>query len=544
VRHCLEKHPERRFHSAHDLAFDLEALSDLARPGAAPPEAVPRLQRVKPRRLWMVLSLVLLLGIIASAAVWLWPRGTAIESLAVLPFANASGDPDADYLSDGITESLINSLSQLPHLKVMSRNSVFRYTGREADAQAMGRDLKVQAVLTGRIVQRGDGLSISAELVDVRDNSHLWGDQYNRKLSEILTTQEEIAKEISEKLRLKLTGEEKSRLTRRYTDDTEAYQLYLKGRFFWNQRGQGLVKSVPFFEQALEKDPNYALAHSGLADAYSLLGWYGYAPVREAFPRARAAAEKALAIDDSLAEAHSSLGFIRLFYDWDAASSEIEFKRALELGPGYAPARYWYASWLSAVGREEEAVAEDRRAIEVDPLSIFPNMHLGWMLYFGGRNDEAVEQLRRSLELNPSLMIAHWLLGQAYAAQGRHDDSIGELTKAVEISENNPWMKGTLGYAYGLAGRRDDARVVLAELKERSGHEYVRAITFALVHLGLGEKDLALEWLEKSYVDHDVMMVLIEHDQTFRSLWDDARFIDLVRRVGIVSPDGRTRGKR
>ena len=484
----------------------------------------------------MVLALVLLLGIIGSAAVWLRPRGTAIESLAVLPFVNASGDPDAEYLSDGITESLINSLSQLPHLKVMSRNSVYRYKGRESDAQAMGRDLKVQAVLTGRVVQRGDGLFISAELVDVRDNSHLWGDQYNRRLSEILAMQEEIAREISEKLRLRLTGEENSRLTRRYTDNTEAYQLYLKGRFFWNQRGQGLVKSVPFFEQALEKDPRYALAQAGLADAYSLLGWYGYAPAREAFPKARAAAEKALALDDSLAEAHSSLGFIRLFYDWDAASSQSEFRRALELGPGYAPASYWYASWLSAVGREEEAVAEDRRAVEADPLSVFPNMHLGWMLYFSGRNDEAIEQLRKSLELNPSLMISHWLLGQTYAAQSRHDEAIAELTRAVEISENDTWMKGMLGYAYGLAGRTDDARAVLAELKERSGHEYVRAIPFALVHLGLGDKDQALEWLEKAYVDHDVMMVFIEHDQTFRSLWDDARFIDLVRRVGISSP--------
>jgi TolB-like protein/Tfp pilus assembly protein PilF len=446
---------------------------------------------------------------IGSAAVWFCPRGTAIESLAVLPFVNASGDPDAEYLSDGITESLINSLSHLPHPKVMSRNSVFRYKGREADAQAMGRDLKVQAVLTGRVVQRGDGLSISAELVDVWDNSHLWGEQYNRRLSEILTTQEEIAKEISERLRLKLTGEEKSRLTRRSTDDTEAYQLYLKGRFFWNQRGQGLVKSVPFFEQALEKDPRYALAHAGLADAYSLLGWYGYAPARDAFPKARTAAEKALAIDDSLAEAHSSLAFIRLYYDWDAASSEIEFKRALELDPGYAPARYWHASWLICTGREEEAIAEDRRAIEIDPLSVFPNTHLGWMLFFGERYDEAVEQLRKSLELNPSMMLAHWLLGQIYAVQSRHDEAIAELTRAVEISENNTWMKGTLGYAYGLAGRRDDARAVLAELKDRSGHEYVRAIPFTLVHLGLGDKDQALEWLEKAYVDHDVMMVLI-----------------------------------
>ncbi len=333
VRHCLEKNPEERFHSAHDLAFDLEALSDVSAPALAPGA------RPSARGLRIGAALVAALLVLAAASILLWPRGKAIESLAVLPFSNASADPNAEYLSDGITDALINSLSQLPNLTVMSRDSVSGYKKRDVGAQAAGHELKVQAVLKGKLLQRADGLVITAELVDVRKNSHLWGGQFNRKLSDIQAVQEEIAKQISSKIHGQLSGEEKKRLTKRYTENPEAYQLYLKGQFFWEKRTEEpLKKSIEYFNQAIEKDPGYALAYAGLADAYVVSSSYSFLAPRDAFPKARAAADKALEIEDDLARPHATLGFCLWSYDWNWKAAEDEFKKAISLDPRYAHA--------------------------------------------------------------------------------------------------------------------------------------------------------------------------------------------------------------
>jgi len=368
VRHCLEKSPEERFQSARDIAFALgEASSGSA---AAPATPVPQPPRPRAFRPLLWAAGVAGLAALAAAVLWLRPGARSIDSLAVLPFVNAGGDPNAEYLSDGITESLINSVSQIPGIKVVSRSSAFHYKGKDVGARTVGRELGVRAVLTGRIVQRGDGLSIRAELVDARDDTHLWGEQYNRRLSDILAVQEEIAGDISGKLRQRLTGEEMKRLTRRSTENPEAYGLYLKGRYHWNKRtGQDLQKGIGYFQQAIEKDPTYALAYAGLADCYAVLFLYAGLPSSENFPKAKAAASKALEIDDTLAQAHAALAFTHEVFYWDFSAAEKEYRRAIELDPKYPTAHHWCSLYLSGLGRYEQAIAEAERAYELDPLS-------------------------------------------------------------------------------------------------------------------------------------------------------------------------------
>nr|MDQ5872187.1 protein kinase [Acidobacteriota bacterium] len=350
VQHCLEKDRDHRFQSARDIAF---ALSETSGPAAA---SGAQAARKRPRRGRLAIGL----GVVALAAAALWLRpGKTIDSLAVLPFVNAGGDPNAEYLSDGITESLINSVSQIPGIRVVSRASAFHYKGKDVGARAVGRELGVRAVLTGRIVQRGDALSIRAELVDARDDTHLWGEEYNRRLSDILAVQEEIARDISGKLRQRLTGEEKKRLTKLYTENAEAYGLYLKGRYHWNKRtGEDIQKGIGYFQQAIEKDPTYALAYAGLADSYAILYQYAGLPSSETFPKAKAAASKALEIDDSLAQAHATLASVHQHSDWDFSAAEKEYRRAIELDPKYPTAHHWYSLFLSELGRHEPAIAE------------------------------------------------------------------------------------------------------------------------------------------------------------------------------------------
>ncbi|HXM79717.1 MAG TPA: protein kinase, partial [Thermoanaerobaculia bacterium] len=345
VKHCLEKDRDNRFQSARDIAFALgEASSGSAAAPATPAAQPPRSRAFRPP-LWAagVVALVTL----AAAVLWLRPRAGPIDSLAVLPFVNAGGDPNAEYLSDGITESLIDSVSQIPGIKVVSRASAFHYKGKDVGARAVGKELGVRAVLTGRIVQRGDALSISAELVDARDDTHLWGEHYNRRLSDILAVQEEIARDISGKLRLRLTGEEKKRLTKRYTENAEAYGLYLKGRYHWNKRtGEDIQKGIGYFQQAIEKDPTYALAYAGLADSYVVLFAYAGLPSSETFPKAKAAALKALEMDDSLAQAHAALASVHENFNWDFSAAETEYRRAIELDPKYPTTHHWYSLYL------------------------------------------------------------------------------------------------------------------------------------------------------------------------------------------------------
>jgi len=384
----------------------------------------------------------------------------------------------------------------------IAQKHIAKTKGRDVDPQEVGRDRHVRAVLLGKVLQRGDGLSIRTELVDVVNVSRLWGAKYNRKLADIVVVQEEIAKEISEKLRLRLTGEEEKRLTKRYTENTEAYQLYLKGRYYWNKRtDEGLQKGVEYFNQAIEKDPGYALAYVGLADAYSLLGIWGPPSPAEAFRSAKAAAVKALEIDGTLAEAHTSLAWISS-NDWEWASAEREYKRAFELNPNYATAHQWYAHYLMWMGRLDEAVREMKRAQELDPLSLVINTELGLPSYYGRRYDQAIEQYRKAVEMDPNFYRAHWQLGQAYEQKAMFEEAITELRKAVNLSGGSPIIVAALGRTYRVSGQKAKAQEVLNELKEVSKRRYVPPYHMALIYAGLGENEQTLAWLDRAYEQH------------------------------------------
>ena len=555
VRRCLAKDPEDRYQTIKDVAIELRELRremagnagfDITMPpssaaatlGSAGSAATVSsvATRSTTSRLGVTALAVIVIAI-ASVGVYLLSRlgkQESIGSLAVLPFVNVSGDPGAEYLSDGITESITSALSQLSGLRVMSSNSVFRYKGRAADAQEVGRELGVRAVVVGRVVQRGDGLSISAELIDTRDSSQLWGEQYNRKSADILAVQEEIARQISDKLRLRLSGEDKGRLAKRYTESTEAYELYLKGRFHQTKRTQDdLKRSIDYFKQAVAKDPNYALAHSGISDSYSYLGNHGFLPPKEVSPQAKDSALKALEIDDRLAEAHTSLAYVKVNYDWDWASAEREFKRAIELNPSYTRGHSLLAAYLSGQGRFEEAFAEMKRALELDPLSIYDNTNLGWHLHKAGRVDEAIEQFRKTIEMDRSYAQAHDWLGQVYDTKKMYEAAISEFKEAIVLYGGGPSATAALGYGYAVAGRKDEARRCLRELQELGRERYVSSYDVAVILTGLGENDQAFVRLGDAYERRDGWLAFwLKVDPRLDPLRSDPRFQDLLRRVG------------
>jgi serine/threonine protein kinase/tetratricopeptide (TPR) repeat protein len=457
-----------------------------------------------------------------------------IDSLAVLPFANAGGDPDSEYLSDGITGSLINILATLPKLRVMAQSTVFRYKGREIDPQTIGRELSVCAVLTGKMLQRSGSLVIGAELVDVATGAQLWGSQYNRKLGDIFAIQDEISNEISDKLRLQLTHAEKKRLVRRHTENAKAYQLYLKGRYHWNRWTQeGFNKGIEYFQQAVETDPSYALAYSGLADSYVLLGWNSYQAPKDAFPKAKAAAIKALHLDPSLAEACTSLAAPLWLHDWQWSEAQAEFKRSLQLSPAYPTANHWYAEYLMTMGRGKEAITQIKRSQNLDPLSLIINVAAGWSYYFGRRYDEAVEQLRKTLELEPNYPVAHWILGLVYRKTARYEMAITEGEKGVALSGGSPLMRASLAQTFGVANKTKEAIEILEGLTELAKQQYVSPYFFAGIHVGVGENYQALEYLERSYEEKSHWLNYLHIDPGMDTLRDDPQFQDLLRRVGL-----------
>ncbi len=527
IRHCLEKIPEQRFQSSLDLAFDLRTIeggSGIAKPAPSPPRF-----RVR-EAVWALAGLLVLLLGIALYLLW---RDRAVTSLAVLPLANASANPDAEYLSDGITESIISNLSQLPRLRVMARSTVFHYKGRDVDPRKVGHDLNVDAVLAGSLIQRGETLIIQTELVKVSDGTQLWGEQYNQKLSNVLSVQEEIAKQISEKLRLKLSGEEQKRLTKRYTENIEAYRLYLKGRYYTDKlTKEGAKKAIEYFNQAIEIDPNYALAYAGLADAY-----YGlsniYLPPREVMPNADAAAKKALALDDTLAEAHASLGTVRMYYDWDWLAAERELKRALALNPNYAIVHLRYGLYLTATGRFDEAITKLKRAQELDPLSLEINAFFGLHFLLARQYDQAVEQLRKAIAMEPGFWLTHDFLGSTYELKGELAAAIAEMQKARQLNDN-PTTLGKLGGAYALAGQRGEAIEILDQLKELSRQRYVSPYFVAITYAGLDEREQAFTYLEETYADRNEMLIWLKVEPVFDSLRSDPRYSDLLRRVGFA----------
>jgi tetratricopeptide (TPR) repeat protein len=416
----------------------------------------------------------------------------------------------------------------------MARSTVFRYKGQVLDAQKVGRDLNVRTVLTGRVVQRGDALIIGTELVDVENGWRLWGEQYNRKLADILAIQEEVANEISGKLRLSLTGEEKKRLNKRQTQNAAAYQDYLKGRYYWNKRtAKAVKKGIEYFQQAIEKDPSYPLAYAGLADSYNILGFYGFAAPRNAFPKAKAAALKALEIDPALSEAHASLAYANFYYDWDWLGAGREFKRSIELNPSYATAHTFYANYLMAVGRHQEALAELEKAQELDPLSLITNAGIAWAFYFARQYDQATEQCRKTLEMDPNFVVAHAWLGQTYLQKGVFHEAFKEFQTAIELSEGSPFYVAMLGHAYAVAGDIPEAQKLVDQLKTQSVEAYVSSYSIAEVYAGLGDRDKAFEWLQKAYEERSRALVFLRVEPSLDPLRPDPRFQDLLRRVGL-----------
>jgi eukaryotic-like serine/threonine-protein kinase len=457
-----------------------------------------------------------------------------IGSLAVLPFENVSRDPENEYLSDGIAGSLINNLATVPKLRVMAQSTVFRYKGREMDPQAVGRELNVRAVLTGRVIQSGGALRIGAELVDVATGSRLWGAQFDRKPGDIFAIQDEISNEISGKLRLQLTHAEKKRLIRRHTEDAEAYRLYLQGRHHWNRwTEEGFYKAIGYFQQAVEKDPSYALAHTGVAESYVLLGWNSYLPPKDAFPKGQAAAMMALRLAPDLGEAHTPLAASLWLHDWQWQQAQTEFIRSLELNPTYPTANHWYAEYTMTMGRPVDAIAKMKSSQQLDPLSLIINVAIGWASYMARRFDDAIEQLLRTAELDPNYPVTYWILGLLYRMTGRYDLAISAGEKGVILSGGSPLLRAALAHTYGKAGRANDARTVLDELTELAKHKYVAPHFFAGIHIGLGDKDRAIEYLEKSWQEHCHWLIYLHVDPSMDDLRSDSRFQDLLRRVGL-----------
>ena len=527
INKTLRKDREERYQTAKDLLIDLrdakqelEVQSRLDR--TSPPREEPNTQiitattadsphttssaeylvsEITKRKRGIAIGLIVLFLALIGVGYWVFGNRSApakqIESIAVMPFVNESGNADVEYLSDGMTETLITSLSQLPNLNVKARSSVFRYKGKTTEARTIGKELNVQAILNGRVVQRGDQLTLSLELVDAITENVIWSQQYNRKQIDLVTLQSEIARDVSNKLKTKLSGADVARVEKTYTANPDAYQLYLKGKFYWNKRtGELLKQAAELYRQAIDKDPNYALAYSGLAETYVLFSSYDVAPADDSMPQAKAAALRALEIDDSLAEAHTALGFYLFNYEWDRVGSEKEFRRAIELKPNYATAHHWLGSNLSNVKRFDDSLVEYRLAEELDPLSPIIGTNLGDTMVYARRYDEAIAQYKRTLVRNPSFAYAHQALGWAYGLNGMYPEAIAETRAAIELRYGSS-AKGYLGLVLAKSGKRDEAVKLLSELQQEAARGYVQSYTFALIYIGLGDKEEALNYLEK-----------------------------------------------
>jgi serine/threonine protein kinase/tetratricopeptide (TPR) repeat protein len=535
IRRGLEKDRNLRYQNAADMGVELQRLRRDSDSGWRTGKEEPA-SAVTPSTSLLSSSSKRRAQTSSAQAADLRPQRVAriIDSLAILPFENASGEPEHEYLSDGITGTLINSLATVPKLRVMARSTVFRYKGREIDPQGIGRELNVRAVLTGRIMHIGGSLRIGTELVDVATGSQLWGAEYNRKPDDIFVVQDEISNEISGKLRLQLTRAEKKRLTKHHTENAEAYRLYLQGRHYWNRwTEEGFYKAIDYFQQAVEKDASYALAYTGLADSYVLLGWNSYLPPKEVFPKGKAAATTALQLDPELAEAHASLAALLWLHDWQWDEAQIEFKRSLELGPTYATANHWYAEYAMSMGKHGEGMARMKKGHDLDPLSLIINVTVGWAFYFARRYDEGIEQLRRTAEFDPSYPVTYWILGLLLRKTGCYELAVTEGEKGVKLSGSSPMMRAALAHTLAAAGRTKEANQMLDDLTELATQKYVAPYFFAGIHVGLDEHERAIEYLEKSYDEHSHWLIYLHIDPSMDRLRDDPRFQNLLRRVGL-----------
>ncbi|HEY6120014.1 MAG TPA: tetratricopeptide repeat protein [Pyrinomonadaceae bacterium] len=525
----LHTHKARQLTPTLDVQSDANGSSgrfELNRTGFHPVNLLTHLKSRVSTVAFILLAVLLAIG----GMTYLSGRGKAragasIESIAILPFVDDSPDADVEYLDDEIVESLVNSLSRLPKLRVIPRSVMLSYKGQNADPRKVARDLNVRAVVTGRVHRHGDTISIQADLIDVDNVAQIWGQHYDRRLADILLVQEEISRDIFENLRLKLNVEEQKQL--------EAYRLYLKGRNAWNKRTEeGLQQGIEFFQQAINTDANYAPAYAGLADCYNMLVVYGVRQPNDGFPKAQEAAIKALEIDETLAEAHTSLAFTKFRWDRDRIEAEREFQLAIKYQPGYAPAHQWYSSYLVALERFDEAIAQAKQTQELEPLSFIASSHLGWILYLSGQNDRAIEQCTRILELDPNFFPALRYLGLAYEQKGQYQKAIVQFQKGVQLS-GSPLMLALLGHAYAASGKTAEARQILAELHELQTRRYVSPYTVAAIYTGLGDKDQAFKWLEKAFEERDVWLMNLKVDPVFSRLKTDKRFGDLLTRARL-----------
>jgi TolB-like protein/Flp pilus assembly protein TadD len=457
------------------------------------------------------------------------------HSIAVMPFENAGNDPNTEYLAEGISEALINSLAELRHLRVIARATAFRYKRKDVDPQRVGRELQVAAVLTGKVRQMQDALNVQVDLVDAATGAQIWGAGYDRKLTDLVAIKQAIAQEVTAKLKLKLSSEEQRRLVKRDSSNAEAYQFYLRGRYFWNKRTpDGIKQAIDQFQQAIQRDPNFALGYTGLADSYIALTFYNFAAPHETMPKAKESALKAVALDDTAAEPQASLGNILVNYDWNWSAAEKAFKRSIELKPDYATGHEWYAiHYLTATGRLEEAVQEMKKALELEPASLIMNTFMGATLYYAGQYDEAIDQCRRTIEMDPNFAVAHWHLGLAYEQKQVFDAAIEEFQKAVSLSGGSPLMKAALGHAYAKSQKKDEANKILGELNELSKQEYVSSYEVATIYVALGDNEQAFQLLEKAYAEHSFHLVRLNVSPHFKAISSDPRFQDLVHSVGL-----------
>jgi TolB-like protein/DNA-binding winged helix-turn-helix (wHTH) protein/Flp pilus assembly protein TadD len=492
------------------------------------------------RRLWPTRRIIVALAVISLAilAVWLFrSRGrapTEIRSLAVLPLDNLSGDASQNYFADGMTDELITDLAQISALRVISRTSAMVYKGARKSLPQIARELNVDAVVEGTVLRAGDQVRITAQLIEASTDKHIWSQSYEGDLRDTLTLQRKVASSIADQIRINLTPQEQAALKNTKIVNPEAYESYLKGRYFWNKRtADGLKVALAYFNQAIEEDPKYAQAYSGLADTYALLGDWQYAVMtpKEAFPKAKSAAIKALELDNALGEAHNSLAFVLDGFDWDLESGGKEFHRAIELNPGYATAHHWYAWHLSLLGRYDEAIAEMRRAENLDPLSLIINSDLAELLVLAHSYDESIRQSRKTIEMDPNFALAHNQLAQAYLQKHMYDEAVAEMQKAVQLSGSSPTCVSNLARAYVASGKRTEAVQLLSDLKRRSTPGYSNASEIAMIYVSLGETDEAMNWLERGYEERFNPGVLLRPG--FDPLRSDTRFQTLARRIGL-----------
>jgi eukaryotic-like serine/threonine-protein kinase len=536
----LEKDRNLRYQHAADMRTDLQRLKRDSESGKSVAVLPAATQKASARRYWVAAVVVLFIAM-AAAGIWYWRARSStsqIESIAVIPFSNSGGNADTDYLSDGLTESLISSLVHVPQLKVKSRNSVFRYKGKDIDVQKVGKELTVDALLTGRVVQHGDTIQVSADLTSVQDNTEIWGEHYERKTSDIISLQQQIAGDIADKLRSKLSGTEKQQVTKQGTQNPEAYQLYVKGRYNWNKRTSADIKTaISYFNQALDKDPGYALAYSGLADAYGVLTNYGSDP-NDVTPKASAAAEKALALDPTLARPHAVLGYSKMLYNWDFPGGEAEFRRAFELDPSDATAHQWFSETLSYIGgRAQESIDEGSRAHQLDPLSPIIGFQQAQAYSLDRQFDKAIELHKKVIADNPTFGIAHWGLALSYWGEHRYPETIEEFATDAQLEgdKNTAEFAAALDAGFRAGGwpgaLRKAIEVSLARRKAKD--DFVHAYRIAELYAELGDKDHAFEWINTAYQEHGHLLYGLRTDFTLDSLRSDPRYAELVRKIGF-----------